>query len=174
MPKCSYCDSTIVIGGVREGERRFCNQRCHEAGRLLSASQIVPEAVVRQRVTEIHQGACPRCQRAGPVDVHTSHSVWSALVITNWKSSSQISCVPCGKKAKLLSAVHSFFLGWWGFPWGLIITPVQVTRNLWGIARTPSSMTPSPQLEKIARLILAAELQQNPPGAVVPPPLPNG
>lgn len=168
MAKCSYCNSTIVIGGVRDGDLRFCNQRCQEAGALLRASRAVPDDEVQKRVTAIHQGPCPKCQRAGPVDIHTSHTVWSMLILTSWKSKPQMSCTPCGKKAKAFAAAGSFVFGWWGFPWGLILTPIQVGRNLWGIVSTPSSMTPSAQLEKIARLTLAAELQARQSAAVPP------
>jgi hypothetical protein len=128
----------------------------------------VPEEVVRRRVDSVHQGACPKCQRVGSVDVHTSHSVWSALVVTTWKSQPQVSCAACGKKAKLKAAVGSLFLGWWGFPWGLILTPIQVGRNLWGLARSQPTFTPSAQLERIVRLTIAAELNAVPAS---PPPL---
>ena len=168
MAKCSYCNSSIIFGGVREGELRFCNRGCQQEGELLSVAQLVPEADVRQRVTAIHQGPCPRCARVGAIDVHTSHSVWSALVLTSWKSTPQVCCVSCGKKAKLLGTLTSLLVGWWGFPWGLIVTPIQIGRNLVGLARTPSSFVPSPQLERIVRLSLAAELRD---ARAVPPAL---
>src|ERR1700704_3028032 len=46
--KCSYCNSTIIIGGVRDGDLRFCNQKCRQAGALLLVSQLVPDEEVRK------------------------------------------------------------------------------------------------------------------------------
>jgi hypothetical protein len=170
MAQCSYCNTTIFFGGVRDGEKRFCNARCHEQGLLLSAAQLLPEEAVRGRLHAVHQGPCPQCHRVGDaIDVHTSHSIWSVVVLTSWKSVPQICCSSCGKKAKLKATIGSFFLGWWGFPWGLLITPVQIGRNLWGLARTPTSFAPSPQLEKLIRLSLAAELREAQQKAVPPP-----
>jgi len=48
-------------------------------------------------------------------------------------------------------------LGWWGFPWGLILTPIQVGRNLVGVARPPEASKPSPQLEKVLRIAMARQ-----------------
>ncbi|HUR60592.1 MAG TPA: hypothetical protein VM029_22920 [Opitutaceae bacterium] len=166
MAKCSYCNSSILFGGVREGELRFCNQKCQQEGALLSVAQLVPAADVRQRVTAIHQGPCPKCASIGAIDVHTSHSIWSAVLLTSWKSTPQVCCLSCGKKAKMVGTLTSFLFGWWGFPWGLIFTPIQIGRNLVGLARSPSPFVPSAQLERIVRLNLAAELQQA--GAVPP------
>jgi len=171
MPKCAYCNSTIILGGVSDGDLRFCNKKCHQDGALLLVSKLVPLEDVTKRVTELHRGSCPKCGQTGPVDVHTAHSIWSALVVTSWKSSPQISCTPCGKKAKIKATVGSFFLGWWGFPWGLLGTPVQITKNLWGLAQSPSPFAPSPQLEKVVRLSIAAELQQAQRAVAAPPAL---
>jgi hypothetical protein len=91
------------------------------------------------------------------------------LVLTSWKSSPQLSCAPCGKKAKIKAAVGSFFLGWWGFPWGLIVTPIQVAKNLFGLAGNQSSFAPSAQLERIVRLGLAADLRRAQVTAPTPP-----
>ena len=170
MAKCSFCNSTIILGGVRQGDLRFCNNKCQQEGALLFVSQHIPGDAVTKRVSDLHQGKCPKCQQAGPVDIHTSHSIWSALVVTTWKSSPQISCTPCGKKEKIKATIGSFFLGWWGFPWGILGTPVQITKNLWGLTQTPSAFVPSSQLEKVVRLTMAAELEQA-RAAAVPPPL---
>jgi hypothetical protein len=46
--------------------------------------------------------------------------------------------------------------GWWGFPWGLIMTPVQLGRNLIGALGGSEAAAPSPELEKMVRTMLAA------------------
>jgi len=48
-------------------------------------------------------------------------------------------------------------LGWWGIPWGLVLTPIQIGRNLFGVARPPDPSKPSAQFENIVRMNLAAE-----------------
>lgn len=169
MAKCSYCNTTILFGGARDGDRRFCNQKCQQKGALLEVAAAIPDDEINRRVAEIHQGPCPRCQRDGFVDVHTAHSVWSAVILTSWKSTPQVSCTPCGKKAKLKATAGSVILGWWGFPWGLLLTPVQVSRNLWGLARSEPSLRPSPQLEKLVRLNYAAELSRSNNAGPIPP-----
>jgi hypothetical protein len=52
----------------------------------------------------------------------------------------------------------SLFAGWWGFPWGLIMTPVQLSRNVIGLVRAPETMGPSPELEKTVRTMIAAQM----------------
>lgn len=84
-----------------------------------------------------------------------SHRVWSAIVMTRWSSSLLVSCRKCGVKQQSLSTLSSAVLGWWGFPWGLIMTPVQVIRNLAGLTSSHDPARPSPQLVQHSRLILA-------------------
>jgi hypothetical protein len=72
----------------------------------------------------------------------------------------QISCRACGMKSQATGALFSLFLGWWGFPWGLALTPIQIGRNVFGMAHAPESSRPSPQLERIVRVSLAANLAQ--------------
>jgi hypothetical protein len=164
MARCDYCGSTILFGGAREGDRRFCNDRCRRSGVLLGISEQLPQELVQQHVREVHQGSCPRCKGKGPVDVHTSHRVWSAVYLTSWSSRPQLCCRSCGIKRELGDAAFSFVLGWWGFPWGLIMTPVQVVRNLRGVFGGPDPSQPSAQLEKFVRMSMAAQAAAPPPG----------
>ena len=77
------------------------------------------------------------------------------------------------KRAALLTALFylGLVLGWWGIPWGFILTPVQIGRNIYGIIKGPDPMAPSEGLEKAVRVILAAQAvsrqqsQPNPPPA---------
>jgi hypothetical protein len=58
----------------------------------------------------------------------------SFLVIT-LKRSSDITFIRAGQSAfgaGLPYTLLSFFLGWWGFPWGLIYTPMAIIENLSG------------------------------------------
>src|SRR4051794_18538215 len=122
MAKCAYCGTTIAFGGVREGELRFCRKACRDKAHLSAPSTQLPEEFVWEKAAEVHAGACPKCGGAGPVDLRTSYSVWSALVLTRWSQKSELCCRSCGRKAQLQAAAMSAALGWWGFPWGFIIT----------------------------------------------------
>ncbi len=157
MARCDYCGTTIIFGGVTDEHLRFCNDKCHQQGFLLAVADQVPEDVMAEQVMEVHQGLCPKCNGQGPIDVHTSHTVWSALLITSWQSRPEVCCRSCGVKSKLGAAATSSLFGWWGFPWGIIATPIQITRNVVGIFSSPDPSRPSPQLESIIKVGLAAQ-----------------
>lgn len=163
MRRCSYCRSTIIVGGVRDGEQRFCNDRCHQSGVLVALSNRVDPSDVRSAVTEVHQGSCPRCGGTGPVDVTTSYRIWSAILLTSWISLPDICCRPCGRKRQIEGLLFSAVAGWWGIPWGFIMTPVQIFRNITGLFRPYDPYQPSPQLETAVRLMLASELARSAP-----------
>ncbi len=52
---------------------------------------------------------------------------------------------------QIKDALLSLFLGWWGFPWGVIVTLIQIIRNLVGMLNHPHSSQPS---RKLRRLVL--------------------
>jgi hypothetical protein len=158
MPRCDTCGTIILFNATREGDWVFCNDQCRAQGQLLDFADQLPEAFIDEHVQQTHAGPCPKCQGPGPVDVHTSHTVWSALLITSWRSRPEVCCSGCGTKAKLLASLSSAALGWWGFPWGLLATPVQITRNLAGLATSPDPTAPSPALRKLVKLHLASHV----------------
>lgn len=174
MANCSFCNSFILFGGKKDGNLRFCNDDCQQKGYLHAFAQTLPEDFIQQSVQELHQGQCPQCRGRGPVDVHTSHFVWSMLVLTSWKSKPKVCCRSCGIKGQLGNAFGSAIVGWWGLPHGLIMTPVQIVRNFIGILSPPPSHTPSPTLVNMVRLHLGAQLvaqqhqQQQNPGSQLP------
>src|SRR6185436_14736942 len=133
MAQCNYCRTTIFFGGVRDGQDRYCNQRCHQNGVLLKVAGNVPVETVRNEIIRLHQGNCPRCNGPGPVDVHRAYRVWSAMVLTSWSTVPVLGCRSCARKSQLGGAAFCLFLGWWGIPWGLVLTPIQITRNLTGM-----------------------------------------
>lgn len=158
MAACDSCGTTILFGGVRDGDRRYCNGRCHEQGVLIQVADRVPAALIQSQVDAVHQGQCPRCGRPGPIDVHLSYRVYSVLVMTSWNSRQHLCCRSCAIKSQLGDVLFCAVLGWWGFPWGLLVTPVQIVRNLVNIGKAPDPSMPSDRLEKIVRVRVAAEL----------------
>lgn len=158
MAKCSYCGTSILFGGVKDEENRFCNERCHEMGFLVQVADRVPQEMLDQQVAATHQGNCPKCCGKGPVDVHTSHWIWSALVLTSWNSKPELCCRSCGIKSKLAGIFVSGLVGWWGVPWGIIVTPIQLIRNVVGLVSGPNPTVALPELQNLVRMELAARL----------------
>ncbi len=157
MAKCSYCGTLILFGGKRAGDLRFCSDPCYENRLPLSLADQIPPATVLDHVFKLHRGNCPLCGGPGPVDVHVSHKVWSAILITSCSSEPQISCRACGMKSQLGNALFSALVGWWGF-WGFVMTPIQVVRNFFGILRGPDPSEPSRTLHALVRRMLAVQL----------------
>ena len=129
MSKCGYCGSTIIMGGVRLGQQRFCNNKCAQSAQILSLTKNVSADMLDRKVEEVWRGNCPKCRSLGPVDVHKIHEVWSALVLTRWTTRAQVSCRPCAVKRQLGGVAFSLVFGWWGFPFGLIWTPMTLVKN---------------------------------------------
>jgi hypothetical protein len=175
MTKCGYCGSTVVIGGVRSGDQRYCNTKCLQAAHLLSVAKLVPADVLEQQVEQVFRGNCPKCRSLGPIDVHRFYEVWSALVLTRWATSQQLSCRSCATKRQLGALVFSLFCGWWGFPWGLILTPVQITRNIIAMCAGPDTSRPSENLRKLIQVSLGKQIMaaKQPATASVPPAIPK-
>jgi hypothetical protein len=44
MAKCDYRSSTVIFGGKRDANGRFCNQKCRGRGALLAISSQLPDA----------------------------------------------------------------------------------------------------------------------------------
>ena len=171
MAKCGYCGSTIIIGGVGSGTQRFCNNKCLGNARVLQLAQQVPSDLVDRKAEEVFRGNCPKCRGLGPIDVHKVYRVWSALVLTRWTTATQVSCRSCATRTQLGGTLFSLALGWWGFPWGLVLTPVQITRNVVGMCKTPKTSGPSEALRKLVLINLASQgLQKKHAG---PPPAPK-
>ncbi|MDQ8190505.1 hypothetical protein [Roseibacillus persicicus] len=178
MANCAYCGTSILFGGVSDGPRRYCNNDCHVAGYFVSLASQIPPAKLDEMVHATRVGQCPKCGKAGsPVDVYMAHRIWSALILTSWSSQPEVSCKSCATKRQLRAIAFSGTLGWWGFPWGLIGTPVQIIRNFSAMAAKPKR--DSPLLRKHVQVVLGqrlaedlamAESQQVQPA--VPPPLP--
>ena len=159
MPTCSYCNERFWFGGVKSGGRHFCNAECQKRGALLGIAEQLPPDLVANYVDAMHRSNCPHCGGPGPIEVHTSYRVWSIFVLTTWSNRPRVSCKKCARRAQLGDIAFSTVLGWWGFPWGFIMTPVQIIRNVSGLIFSGTATgKPSPQLVKLLKLNLAARL----------------
>lgn len=181
MPNCHHCNAFILFGGATDETGRYCNQRCRSAGKAGSSSLQIPQETLDKLVADIHQSTCPRCQGRGPVDIHKAHKVWSALFWTSWSSNPEMSCKPCAVKRQLGATLFSVTLGWWGFPFGLLMTPLQIIRNVAEMVSGPSASQPSLLLRQHVALQAAvnasgADQGSKTPGTArttMPPPLPS-
>jgi hypothetical protein len=165
MKRCGHCGTTILFGGVKEDGLAFCNAKCHQAGAHARTARDIPDDVVVRAAAEVAAGNCPVCSGPGPVDVFTSHRVFSAVVVTSWQSLPRISCRGCATKAQIRDTLFSTFLGWWGIPWGFLLTPVQIFRNLAGLTRNADGPQPSALLQSFVRASLAARGAAQPAAA---------
>jgi hypothetical protein len=114
------------------------------------------------------------------VDVHKAHQVWSAIFLTSWSSKPELSCKSCATRRQLSAILFSGLFGWWGIPWGIGMTPLQIARNIAEMAGGPKPDKPSALLLKFVRLQAGARLAQQPsrpawaaalPATVKPPPV---
>jgi len=124
------------------------------------ADQIQPE-LLAEKIVETHQGDCSVCGKSGPVDIQFSHTIWSAVLVSSYKSTPSLCCKLCGIKKKTGGIAFSFFLGWWGIPWGIIMTPVQIIKNTCSLFNTPNPNEPSERLQKFVKLNLANMILNN-------------
>lgn len=154
MARCTTC-GTLIFGGKKEGSYQFCNDNCYQNGWfIVNTDQISHETIIEHTRT-IHEGACPICnEKNGSIDVHTSYKVWSAIIVTQWNNNPQVSCRPCGIKSQTYSAFFSLFFGWWGVPWGVLVTPAQIIKNIMALAIPPNPDIPSKKLERMVRINL--------------------
>jgi hypothetical protein len=158
--------------GLRDGDQRFCNEKCKQNAYVVRMSRLVPAETLEREVETIYRGNCPKCNLPGPVDIHKYYEVLSFLVMTRWTTKQQLSCHSCGRKRQLGAIALCFVGGWWGFPFGLVLTPVQITRNIIAMCSQPPASQPSASLRQLIQVNLGQRIARNQPLTGAPPPLP--
>lgn len=146
MARCQTCGATIIVGGAREDGLRFCGEPCRNRYLVGIATRQLPHDFVLEQARNVHAGPCPKCEGPGPVDVHTTYWVWSAGVLTRCSQTAQVCCTKCDRLDKLKGVAFCAVLGWWGFPWGFIFTPIQLIKNFGGMFHKTDSPNPSEDL----------------------------
>lgn len=116
----------------------------------------ISDEVVLAHATAIKQCDCPRCrQRRSPVELRTEHWVWSAVFVTRFGRRTGLACRECARAGNLKALASSVLLGWWGVPFGLLITPYKIFANAGELLRKDRP-EPSDALRDLVRARLAA------------------
>ena len=74
---------------------------------------------------------CPVCNdTSSGLNGTLSHTVKSFILFTTSRAEPTVGCPDCLDKQNDNAILSTALLGWWGFPWGLIKTPVYIYRNI--------------------------------------------
>jgi hypothetical protein len=157
VAKCARCGK-VFWWGVKVANKKYCTAKCARLAIRAAATEYISPDLIELTVQQIHKGKCPLCAREGPVDVHVSHNVISFIVLSRWASKSYLCCRRCGKRAQTNDLLLTLATGWWGIPWGLVLTPVQVARNLLGLLDGPKPGAPSKVLRDLVIERLGAQI----------------
>jgi len=58
MANCASCGQMVLFGGIKHGSLRFCNKHCYDAAGYLQVVEQLPDDVVEETLTNVHQGDC--------------------------------------------------------------------------------------------------------------------
>ncbi|AOK56745.1 hypothetical protein DF107_26480 [Burkholderia stagnalis] len=156
MAECSNCGKTYFVGGRSIDGHRYCGATCAQSHPVIVTAERLSAAEVHLYVDDCRHGPCPICRREdGPVDVHAAHRVVSLIFVTQWATRRHVCCRRCGRRKQAIAMLTSAVCGWWGLPWGVVLTPIQIARNLLGFARR-EPRTATEQFEQVVRRKLAA------------------
>lgn len=156
MASCTHCGKSILFGGHKLDGRRYCSAACARSHPLHLAADRVPHDVLQRHVTAWRRAACPKCKRQdSPIDLREHHRVHSVILMTQWSTRRSLCCRRCGRRQQLMSTLYCATLGWWGFPWGLLVTPIQIGRNVAALCKSESAQ-PSAEFEQIVRRQIAS------------------
>ena len=156
--ECDYCGSSARFSPVLDDGQRFCNVTCLQNARLMEISEDIPKEEIFQHACRIKEGACPGCSCSkSKVEARKSYRIWSVVHISVFSTQTRICCHSCARKENFRSLMFCAAFGWWGFPWGVGITPVQIISNIVEMFKSRSGAKPSDDLLQAARINLAAK-----------------
>jgi hypothetical protein len=158
---CPTCGNSILFGGIKDGKTKYCRKKCYESDEVNRVASTIPDRVVEAFSKNLHNGNCPKCNGVGPVDIHKSYSVYSVLLYTKWQTNEHIFCKKCASKQQKTDLAGSLLLGWWGIPFGLIVTPIIISMNIVAMLQNPGVKGPTKALKQRSRSILAAQQMES-------------
>jgi hypothetical protein len=159
MSVCDYCNKSFNLFGVHENGYSFCSANCrNQAQTLLKSLDGLPPEKIETYIGGMRGGSCSQCGKPVPVDYYQSYRVASFIILTRWTTRNHFVCRACAKSEQLKSLAYSAALGWWGFPFGLVLTPIQIIRNIVGLCSKSDPYQPSARLRNLLKLNLARQL----------------
>lgn len=160
MARCGNCGTIVLFGGHSWNEIPFCREECRQAAITASYAEDIPNDIVMLQAMTLRDGDCPICGHPGPNDFHSAWSVISLVIFTFHSKKQIFGCNWCGFFHKLRYTVSTGLLGWWGFPWGFLITPLLEIANLLAFARGVPADGPSEELKEMALQQITEELRR--------------
>ncbi|MCJ8312244.1 MAG: hypothetical protein HRU38_08380 [Saccharospirillaceae bacterium] len=156
---CATCNSFIIFPGKKAGKRKYCNQHCFDMDKLGRISDDVSDTDAISRANIIKVSSCPTCQQTKALEIYKSYFVYSIILFTSWKTISELSCRSCAKKQQATNLTISSLAGWWGFPFGLIVTPIIIGANIVALIKKTDQENTSKALIEYSRMSLAREIR---------------
>ncbi|WP_426208965.1 hypothetical protein [Massilia sp. TWP1-3-3] len=154
--ECDYCGNSAKKKPLFDQGQQFCSADCLHAARISEAAVDLSAGQIGARALAMRSGACPDCGSSESViEIRYHYRVVSALYFTSYQRKSRFCCVACGRKQNFKSFLFTFFLGWWGVPFGLIMTPTYLIANLGELREQRSGGEPSEDLVRLAKFQLA-------------------
>src|SRR5258706_4353758 len=158
MAICDFCGASHRGEHASVGTLRFCTQSCADRGRILQTLDLFPSSAINSYVENTRSGRCAECGAQAPSNIHKSYRVYSVLIYTSWKTLIHYCCQRCGRGHQGSSIVFSGLFGWWGFPFGILLTPWLIFKNI--VEMTHRDDTASDDLRRIRKIELASRLQE--------------
>jgi predicted house-cleaning noncanonical NTP pyrophosphatase (MazG superfamily) len=158
--ECDFCGNSARFSKVIDAGQRFCSTTCLQNARLLEISEDIPDEEIEKYAYNLKNGECPKCHKIlSKVEVRKFYNVWSAVIFTRWTKQTHVCCKSCGREKNVWSIIFCLLFGWWGIPWGLFATPIQIISNAVEIFNSRNDdPSPSDELLQVARIKLASNL----------------
>lgn len=160
--ECDYCGNSAKKKPLFDQGQRFCSSNCVRAARISEAAVDISAEQIQTLALAIRSGPCPDCRLSeSVVEIRFQYRVVSLVLITEYQRKSRLCCVACGRKQNMKAFCLTFFLGWWGVPFGLIMTPTYLIANMGELWENRTVGQASEDLLKLAKLQLAEKAYQS-------------
>ena len=173
MATCPSCNQWF-IGGVTSNGRKFCSEACVQEGVIFQVIDQLPAQYIDEQTRRIHHGLCPECKGPGPVECFQTHNVYAFVFMTRWTSTPHVCCKACATQKALGAIALTLVTGWWGIPHGIVMTPIQIARNIGTMRREVVTGQPSDQMRQLVGRMAANQFLEQQraasPTSLQPPP----